>query len=69
MSRRDFLGLTLGGIGAGFMPVRPSMAQEELAALCRELTGTWATTLLRLQVTDASRGADYGGIFCPTRKM
>jgi len=80
ISRRDFLGITLGGLGAGFGVDRASAAlsglasgagpaQEELGILCRELTATWAQTLLRLQVTDPSRGADYGGIFCPTRKM
>jgi len=69
LSRRDFLALTLGGLGAGFIPHSPGIAQEQLATLCRDLTATWAQTLLRLQVTDASRTADYGGIFCPTRKM
>jgi hypothetical protein len=79
LSRRDFLGLTLGGLGVGFVAGRTYgaefaaggafVAQEELAVLCRELTATWAQTLLQLQVTDASRNADYGGIFCPTRKM
>ncbi|HEY4107440.1 hypothetical protein [Puia sp.] len=77
LSRRNFLGLALGGIGLGLMPPgaalsppgTPPPAQEELAALCRELTATWARTLLSLQVVDASRTNDYGGIFCPTRKM
>ena len=62
------MGITLGGLGAGFIDFRLP-AQDEFAALCRELTATWAQALLRLQVLDASRTADYGGIFCPTRKV
>ena len=75
LTRRDFFGVALGGIGLGGIGLGlashgpRTAAQEEFAALCRELTADWAQALLRLQVVDAARADDYGGILCPTRKI
>jgi hypothetical protein len=40
-----------------------------LYTLSHSLTNTWATTLLGLQVLDASRPQEYGGILCPTEHI
>jgi len=60
-------GIGLAAGGAGF--IRGIPPPEEFAALCSELTATWAKTLLGLQVVDAGRPEEYGGIRCPTRRM
>ena len=81
ITRRRFIGMAAGGIGfaaggislaaggAGFIRPLPPSPPEEFAALCGELTATWAKTLLGLQVVDAGRPEEYGGILCPTRRI
>lgn len=64
------MGIAAGGLAAGFVRGETLvLEQDQLVAVCRELTATWAQALMRLQVVDTGRKADYGGIFCPTRKM
>ncbi|WP_431211295.1 hypothetical protein ACQ86N_36235 [Puia sp. P3] len=50
---------------------QPFIPQEasELYTLSNSLTGTWAKTLLSLQVLDQSRPQEYGGILCPTEHI
>ncbi|OQP40172.1 hypothetical protein A4D02_14675 [Niastella koreensis] len=43
----------------------PFLAGDDLYALSNSLSATWASTLLGLQITDKSQGADYGGLRCP----
>ena len=81
ITRRRFIGMAAGGIGfaaggislaaggAGFIRPLPPSPPEGFAALCGELTATWAKTLLGLQVVDAGRPEEYGGILCPTRRI
>jgi hypothetical protein len=42
---------------------------SELYTLSRSLTEVWAKKLLGLQVLDASRPQEYGGILCPTEHI
>lgn len=43
--------------------------QSELYTLSQTLTEVWAKKLLDLQVLDASRPQEYGGILCPTEHI
>ena len=76
-SRRHFIKTTAtGSIGLltsrivgplQFLPV--GVAADDLYSISYSLTATWAATLLGLQVLDASKTEDYGGIRCPTEHI
>ncbi|MXV16005.1 twin-arginine translocation signal domain-containing protein [Hufsiella ginkgonis] len=74
-TRRDFIRTTaIAGAAAGFQlpdcfAAIPTAASSPLYALSKSLVEQWAKALLALQVTDAARDADYGGIWCPANKL
>lgn len=77
-SRRNFIkttsaggiGLLATGITGGLPGLRASSPNDpDLYTLSYSLTAVWAKTLLGLQVLDASRTQDYGGILCPTEQI
>jgi len=55
------------GVPASISPFPPD--PSELYTLSRSLTEVWAKKLLDLQVLDASRPQEYGGILCPTEHI
>ena len=55
--------LTLSDIHGFSLPSSP--AASELFTLSNSLVQTWGDKLLTMQITDATRTGDYGGIYCP----
>ncbi len=58
--------LTLPDLRGFALP--PSPAPTELFTLSNTLVQTWGDKLLSMQITDATRTTDYGGIYCPADK-
>ncbi|MVN76948.1 twin-arginine translocation signal domain-containing protein [Hymenobacter sp. HMF4947] len=72
ISRRSFVKASalagagvLGGVNGLAALALPSPTPPGLRELSEQLTRQWAAALLRLQLTDKSRGDDYGGIRGP----
>jgi len=57
--------LTTHSLPENSSPIPPS----DLYTLSRSLSEVWAKKLLSLQVLDASRPQEYGGIICPTEHI
>ncbi len=76
-SRRKFIkttamsgtGLLAGLHGIASLNWPQPAISNELYTLSDQLVRLWGQTLLNLQVTDAARTVEYGGILCPTYKI
>lgn len=76
-SRRHFIKTTAAGSvgllgslqGMDNLLLNAPQGQGELYDLSNKLVRLWGQSLLQLQVTDASRKEEYGGILCPTYKI